>query len=681
MTIPRLDETVVSPPALGLPPLDEVTRAVVRRAEARRLALMADNQQLRARYEEVMRWVNPPWDPVSKRADPRPEQASSERGGVSKLHVDLTNQAVDRWAVLTAGAPFAFRVQPPYVPAPVEDPDKPDEAMTDRRLYNAHRAIAQDLSTRMESKTQEWIEANDLDRTMLWTCWAKEAFGKAVIRTGWDREAGIPTAELMENPSTVYYGWSRRYGRRKLSWVSVVEELGVDEAARRFGLDLPTDDLGALDIATWTGVLDAGDMDQRPEQQAENQRYVTVMEYHELIEREGETRALYALIVAGRVVEGPTYYPWKRLPFHVFENQHLPTYSHGKSLAEAQIPLNEGIDDLLTRQHEVVEFESGPRYIGLNMANSADEADVPGPFELLPLREGEDVRQLDTRIDFFPSELHSNQLYEAIHRGTGLTPIAWGMSPNAQTSGRALSAEWRAVELPLAGRLLNMQPEVKAMMECWWDYAEAYDEGMRRLAAATIGGIRIKSYRRFKIIFIPLDIRDKTERTLDVIQRLQANIIDPETAIEETGYENGDEIMAKIKAYLVDPIYNPLRYQQYLTLQQLELTIRQTQLQVEAMEAQAGGGAPEGPSPDQLGQQGVNAAGQAAQGPGGPVTEGQNQQGQVPGGGGAGGIPGLDTSILSQTPLEGGIGNRIIVNPGGAGGPSGPAPTAGNAPQ
>jgi hypothetical protein len=251
------------------------------------------------------------------------------------------------------------------------------------------------------------------------------------------------------------------------------------------------------------------------------------------------------------------------------------------------------------------------------------------------------------------------------------------MSPNAQTSGRALSAEWRAVELPLAGRLLNMQPEVKAMMECWWDYAEAYDTPMRALAAADLSGTRIRSYRRFKIIFIPLDIRDKTERTLDIIQRLQANIIDPETAIEETGYENGDEIMARIKAYLVDPIYNPLRYQQYLTLQQLELTIRQTQLQVEAMEAQAGG-AQGGPSPDQLGQQGVNAAGVAAQGPGGPVTEGQNQQGQVPGGGGAGGIPGLDTSILSQTPLEGGIGNRIIVNPGGAGSP---APTAGNAPQ
>jgi hypothetical protein len=559
------------------------------------------------------------------------------------------------------------------VSAPVANPDKPDDAMTDRKMYDIDRAIAQDLSTRMENQTQHWIEVNDLDRLMLWTAWAKEAFGKAIVRSGWDAEEGIPTAELMENPSTCYYGWSKRYGRRKLSWFAVVEEIDPAEANRRYDLGLSFDANGAFDMASWAGTLDSGDMDQRDEQNASVQRYITVMEYHELVPKDGKTMALQALIVAGRVVQYD-YYPWKRLPFHVFENQHIPTYMHGKSVAESAIPINEGLDDLLSRQHEVVEFESGPRYIGINMANSADDVDVPGPFELLPLREGEMVQQLDTRIDFFPSELHSNQLYEGLHRSTGLTPIGWGMSPNAQTSGRAMSAEWRAVEIPLTGRLINMGPEVKALLECWWDYAETYSAEARKLSSYAGKG----SYRRFKILWTPIDIRDKTERTLDIIQRLNANIIDPETAIEESGYENGDEIMARIKAYLVDPVYNPLRYQQYLTLQQLELQIEQQQLQNEQMRAQAaqagGGGTP---SPDQLAQQGANAAGQAAQGPGGPVTEGNNQAGTIPGGGGAGGIP-IDTSILSQTPLAGGIGNRAIVPLGGGGAP---APTSGTAPR
>lgn len=659
MALPRVDETVVAPVRIGLPEVTEETREIVARAEARRLALMSDNQVLRTRYEEIMNWVNPPWDDIARRVDPRIEEASVERGGVSKLHVDLVNAGVDRWAVLQAGAPFIFRVVPPYVAAPVEKPDDPDASLLARKEYNIDRALAQELSARMEAQTQAWIEANDLDRTMLWVAWAKEAFGKAIVRTGWDQDSKIPTAELMENPSTVYYGWSRRYGRRKLSWVGVIEEMDPTEANRRFGLNMPLDDNGSLDSAMWTGTLDNGAMDQRPEQQSSVQRFVTAMEYHEIGKdpTTGQQSAMYCMIVGGRIVAGPTWYPWKKLPFHVFENQHIPTYMHGKSTAETMIPLNSAMDDLLARQHDVVEFESGPRYIGLNMN---DEYDVPKPFEMLPLREGEDLKQLDVRVDFFPSELHSNQLYEGIHRSTGLTPIAWGMSPNAQTSGRAMSAEWRAVELPLVARLVNTGPEVKAMMECWWDYAEAYDSDMAKLSAYA----GKPSYRRFKILWVPIDIRDRTEKTLDIIQRLNANLIDPETAIEESGYENGDEIMAKIKAYLVDPVYNPLRYQQYLTLQQLELAIQQQQMELAAMQQQS---AP----PGDLQQQGANAAGQAAQGPAGPVTEAQNQPGMSPGGGG---LP-VDTSILSQTPLTGGIGNRAIVPLGGEGSP---VPSGGN---
>lgn len=695
MAIPRLDETVASPRLAGLPELTDETRGIVARAEARHLALMGDNVTLRARFEEIMNWVNPPWDPITHRVDPRIEEATSERSGVSKIHVDHTNQTVDRWAVLTAGAPFIFRCQPPFIPSPVPNPDNPEQLMTDRKLYDIDRAIAQDLSTRMEDQTQKWIEANDLDRLMLWTAWAKEAFGKAIVRSGWDVDDGIPTAELMENPSTCYYGWSRRYGRRKLSWFLVIEELAVEEANRRFGLNMPLDSVGNTDVTSWTGTLDRGTMDQGSEQQQSVNRYVNVMEYHELTTGrkvtswDGElgmdvvdvrgTEVMQALIVANRVVEH-AYYPWKRLPFHVFENQHIPTYMHGKSVAEAEIPINEALDDLLSRQHEVVEFESGPRYKGMGMANTGDEVDVPAPFELLPLNEGEDILQLETRVDFFPSELHSNQLYEGGHRATGLTPIAWGMSPNAQTSGRAMSAEWRAVELPMTGRLINMGPEVKAMMECWWDYAEAYDSKAKKLSTYKAGEKdEIESYRRFKIIWVPLDIRDKTEKTLDIIQRMQAFIIDPETAIEESGYENVDEIMAKIKAYQLDPIYNPLRYQQYLTLQQLELQIEQQQLQNEQMRAAAGQANQQGqPSPGDLQAQGNNAAGQAAQGPGGPVTEGNNQAGTIPGGGGAGSAIPVDASILSQTPLTGGIGNRVIVPLGGAGAP---APTSGNQPQ
>lgn len=661
-----------APPTISLPAPTPEQREIVARVQARRVSLMGDQQLLRQRYEEVMRWINPPWDSISRRADPRGDLATAVRDGTNILHVDLVNPTVDRWAVLQMGTAPIYRAKPEYVRPPIDQPDNPTDSAYNRRQYDLERAESQARASQIENQTQEWADAANLHRTLLWAAWCQEAFGKAIIKTGWDPETHAPTAELYENPSVVYYGWSRRYGNRKLSWVVVVDEMDATEANWRFNLQLPMDDAGALNIAAWAGTIDQGDMDQRVEQQQANQRFLFVEESWELaVNPETEQLGVrFALIVAGRVVEGPTWYPWRKLPFHVFERQHIPTWQHGKSTAEVVIPINSALDDMWDRQHQVIEFESGPRFKGLNMFNSGDEVDIPPPFHLLPLREGEDIAQIDTRVDFFPTELHSNQMSDGLYKSTGLTPIAWGMSPNAQTSGRAMSAEWRAVELPLIGRLVNMTPEVRAIPECWWDYAIAYDDD-----AKTIVGVKPL---RIEVVWIPLDIRDKTEKTADIINRLQAFIVDPETAIEESGYDNVDEIMARIKSYLMDPVYNPLRYQQLLTLQQLELSIRQQALEVAQMEAAANQqqpGAPGG-APGDLQQQGQVAAGQAAQGVN-PADQSMNQPGQAPG---TGGLP-VDTSILSQTPLgAGGVGDRAIVNPAG-GQTAGVAPTGGQAPR
>ncbi len=44
---------------------------------------------------------------------------------------------------------------------------------------------------------------------------------------------------------------------------------------------------------------------------------------------------------------------------------------------------------MLDRQAQIIDFEAGPRYKGINMANAGDEVDIPDPFQLIPLREGE----------------------------------------------------------------------------------------------------------------------------------------------------------------------------------------------------------------------------------------------------------------------------------------------------
>lgn len=641
-------------------------RAIVARIETRRLALTGDMAALRERYAEVMRWANPPWDVESRRVDPRSWEATAARGGAPKTHVDLTGPTLTRWAALQAGAPIGVRVKPQYVKAPIEDPDPnhAEETWRQRRQYELDRAIAQSQSSQMENQTSEWMEATNFHRTFLWACWTKAAFGKAILRSGWDTDDKMPTAELMENPSQVLYGWTRRYGRRKLGWVIVLDQMSADEANRRFDLNIATDDKGWVDWSQWTGVMDESEMDQRPEQMEELRRFVYAEESWEMT----AAGAVYALVVGRRVVAGPTTFPWKRLPFHVLEDEHIPTYQHGKSLGEVIIPINAAYDDMIDRQQRVIDFESGPRYKGMNFGSGGDQVDLPEPFNLVPLQEGRDILQIDTRVDFWPVQIHADELRDAKYRSTGLTPIAEGMSPNAQTSGRAMSAEWRAVELPLHSRLITSTPEIKELFMSWWDYAEAYSGDHKKVA---------KGYRRFQIVWTPLDIRDKNEKTTDIIARMGAYILDPETAIEESGYENVDEMVARIRIYMTDPIWNPLRYQQLLTLQQLELTIRQMQMQVAAQEGQMQGGGgpgeeaqPTGENAMELAQQGVNAAGQEAQTAAPPTGPGQNQPGQIP----------MNTSILARTPLVGGMGNQTIIPLGGMG-TAGPPGTGGNQPR
>ncbi len=696
---------------MKLPPASPQERDIINRFETRRLALSGDQAMLRERMVEIMRWINPVYDPQSRMIVPHPEKATTARNGKQVFHVDLTGQAVARWAALMGGAMFTFRVVPKYVPPPLPSDDA-NEDLARRQDYRIDRMTSQETSDQMENQTNIWMEDANLARVLYWMCWSVAAFGKGVIRSSWDPDSRAPTAEVMENPSQVYYGWSKRYGRRRLSWCSVIEEISPEEANRRFDLGIPIDAVsGAVDWTNWLSHLDQSDLDMRSEQtQAEN-RMVHAIEAWEMCvdpaeevayqaamktytakvnSSDGETlpptpmppvpKAMYCYMVANRIIDGPRWYPWKRLPFHIFED-HVLTYAHGKSVSESMIPINQAYDTLIDREAEVIDIESGPRYKGMGLRNSSDEIDVPGPFEMVPLGLGQDILQLDTHIDFFPSQIQGNELREAGYKATGLTPIAWGMSPNAQTSGRSMAAEWRAVELPLTGRLVNIAPEIKELLQSWWDYAEAYIPAARDVA---------QGYRRFKILWQPLDIRDKTEATQDLIQRLSAGMVDPETAIQESGYENVAEIIQKVRSYWLDPVWNPLRYQQVLTLQQLELSIRmqmiqtqQAEMAMQQQQAQAlgpggggeqagGGGAAPGsmlPSTTELLNQGQVAATLEAQAqPTGSFSPAQNQPG---GGSPLPFAPASQASLLLRSPMQGGVGSQINV-------PFGPGQPVGN---
>lgn len=103
----------------GPGPLDPaLARQIVKRIDSRRISIQGEQASLRARYEEVMRWINPPWNVNTRRLDPRPELQSMASQGRSRAHIDIVGQVVNRWSALEAGKPPTISVVPPYVPAP-----------------------------------------------------------------------------------------------------------------------------------------------------------------------------------------------------------------------------------------------------------------------------------------------------------------------------------------------------------------------------------------------------------------------------------------------------------------------------------------------------------------------------------------------------------------------------------
>jgi hypothetical protein len=347
----------------------------------------------------------------------------------------------------------------------------------------------------MENQTAGVASGRDLDRTLLWAAWCKEAFGKAIVKTGWDPDDGLPTAELYENPSTVYYGWSKRYGNRKLAWALVTDELDVSEANARYGVDLPLDQYGGLHMSSWTGALDQGDMDQRPEQQQEIARYVNAVEYWEL------AAELASPIDPATGSRSPLAAPHRRplLPHHRrpgrrrarrgirgrscrSTSSRTSTSRPGRTASRSPRSPSRSTRPSTTCSIDSTRSSSSSRGRGSRASTCSTRAtrSTSRRRSTSPLREGEDIAQIDARVDFFPSELHAGQLCDGQYKSTG--PDADRVGHVAERADLGPGDERRVARgrAPAHRPARQHDARYRAIYECWWDYAEEYRKAPRK---------------------------------------------------------------------------------------------------------------------------------------------------------------------------------------------------------
>jgi hypothetical protein len=141
---------------------------------------------------------------------------------------------------------------------------------------------------------------------------------------------------------------------------------------------------------------------------------------------------------------------------------------------------------------------------------------------MIPLQDTQRIEQILARIDAYPGQVHFNFLMqELLPRVTGLPPIVWGLIANAQTSGRALTASWKATETRLAGKLMRNEQSLQRYLDICLDYARHYDWQGSRTVFRNLSG---KDFDDFRWNFPAMEPRDYQEVTQDAIFRRDAGL-------------------------------------------------------------------------------------------------------------------------------------------------------------
>jgi hypothetical protein len=302
--------------------------------------------------------------------------------------------------------------------------------------------------------------------------------------------------------------------------------------------------------------------------------------------------------VNGKVVRHAVYEGWRRVPYFYFENEDERDRL-GFSDAGGMLAIQDGFNRMLSLQQDVIFGEARPKF--KYRGDAERTIDLKGG-DVVSLDQDEDIDQIRVALDVFPTATHGTQLTQIMQRVTGLPAVAWGEIQAASNSGRALATAWRATAARLVPRLDRDAQTLDEVVGAGLDWMELYEwDDARNLYGGN---------RDFEFDFPNQEPRDFSEVTLEVVNRLNAGILDLQGAMEATGEQSPDEMIERVRASYLDTVLHPEKAQSFLFLTRLS-----NQIQIEAQQA----GLAQQAAMAQIAQMGANAPGNA------PVTPEQQQ--------------------------------------------------------
>ncbi len=539
-----------------------------------------------------------------------------------------------------------------------------------------------------------WLEDADWETKLAAGCLTKGITNVLVLKPFWETprnprhpgDKGQPNFSVIETPGNLRIGWGASDYSTK-DWALYEYSISPYEAMKRWPnvqIEKVTGKTEPLKV-TLTGADHTDPLAQRSFQSATNDvgpiarpdlrmltdyegKQVRVWDYWcKYIDADGSEHIRQAFFLNGTLVDGPTphdYYP--DIPYIIIPHDLEPTNPWGAGDVQALMDIQMQLNLALSHWSQFIVDEIDPAW-QVNAAQ-AQPGMVPSAGQIVATGDpNSHITPIEKPANTQPIEQWISELKEGLHFVTGLSDIAFGKAPGAQTAGRALDIQIQSMANRIDPRRDRLYAGLKTLLRFWTVMAVKINPTFpvtQTVPGANGGpaeektvqqGVKdiIDGYGRWKVVGHEVTPRDNVELITAVVNKLNAKLVSLEDAMDELGVDSPLEMMQKIENERTNPKLFPGDTQAYVAVLQLLQ-------QMQAMGAQQAP-VPSGAGPAASAPGNVQNAAQAAQPQGlpGQNADSASQPGSAPGSPPPPGAPSAGA---------GGLTNQTLIRPNAAGG-------------
>jgi hypothetical protein len=607
------------------------------------------------------------------------ETESYQQGLVSRyrrLHHYYAPWNADQWPEDLALRPDKIHITS-NVCKPFCDVDARLQALVPRLSCKANGT---DIESRKKADAAEktisrFLEISDWDVWLAALARVKVVYGKAVLKPYWNTEEDRPDVIVVEALENLRIGWGAS-DFSVVDWALYEYAISPVEARRRWpDVEIEHERTGwvirRMSPSDHTDPLNqmqpiAPSTVQRPpfyqpsDYEGDQMR---VWDYWFIDETGVVTNAM---LLEGTVVDGPhAHKELIDIPYIVIENDHEPGMPEGIATHEHILDLQYELNRALSHWAQIVADETDPAWqLNGPEADSIPPGVIPKAGQVVAPGGGNSINPISKGINLFPVQQLVDEIWQNMHRTTGISEVAFGITPGAQTAGRALAVQIESVanRLDFKRRLLykglrrlimfwiKMLEEENPKIKLQVDVPGETDpttgeqaEGTTEEVTLGIGDV-VRGFYRWSVVPPEITPRDVYEQTTNLINQVQAKVISLNTARDLLGYDSPEDEEELVIAERSNAHLFPGEVQTYVaTMAALQEMQQRQQMQEQATAGVAG-------AQNAVGQGAATAEAQNGQPTGVEADTGLPQPQTVEGGPPPGAGPGANSPI-SQTTL------------------------------